>query len=282
MNQLNNRKAETGAIHELVGAVVDSFTRDRTERLIRLEERLAWFNRLVIICTVIAFGYFGYQLWGEMLAELDTHQVDARRLMRGDEASDHARSSIFLIFAAALGGPVALLAAYLVLGFFYNVANDALTKRIPLTRFLVVPALLVMGLVFLTSRREELKETLFDAYDEVELRIASAKTLREQAKAMGQQVRELHQMEAQLHALEDEPQPEDGTTLHSAQEAARTPAAERKANAVAQDEAVQRLGEMMLNLQGMSLQPPAQGSEPSTANPPSSPPTAAIPTSPGR
>jgi hypothetical protein len=257
---VNNRKPETGAIGELFGALADSFTHNRTDRLLLLEDRLALLRRWAVIGIAIAFAYLGYQLWGELRSELDTHQIGAEqvRALDADEASDEASSSIFLIFAVALGGPIALIVGYLVFGFIYNVLHDALIRHIPLARFFVVPVLLLMGLLLLESRRDVVKEMLFAVYDEVEYRIASASTLREQARVMGERMKELRQMEAQLRALNDESQTYSETP-RSLQEAARTGATESvPADTVTQDEAVRRLGEMMLQLQGMSLQQPGE------------------------
>lgn len=265
---MSNRKSETGAIGTLLGAVVDSFTHNRTDRLILMEDRLALLRRWAVIGIAIAFAYVGYQLWGELRSELGTHQFEAEqaRTVDADEAGDEARSSIFLIFAIALGGPIALLVGYLVFGFIYNVLHDALTRYIPLARFFVVPILLLMGLLLLESRRDAVKEMLFDVYDEVEYRIASASTLREQARVMGERVKELRQMEAQLNALNDESQTYSEIP-RSLQEAAPAGATESvPADAVTQDEAVRRLGELMLQMQGMSLQQPGEVNGPPPAD----------------
>lgn len=262
MNLVSNRKSGTGVIGTLLGAVADSFTHNRTDRLILLEDRLVLLRRWAVIGIAIAFGYLAYQLWGELRSELDTHQLGARqmRAVDADAANDEARSSIFLIFAIALGGPIALLVGYLVFGFIYNVLHDALIKYIPLARFFVVPVLLLMGLLLLESRRDVVKEKLFDVYDEVEYRIASASTLREQARVIGERMKELRQTEAQLQAMSEESQAhsEMSSSLQEAAPAGAT--ASVPADAVSQDEAVRRLGELMLQLQGMSLQQPDVGS----------------------
>lgn len=251
---MNDMQKNPGHISELFGAVADSFTHNRTARLTRLEDRLVWLRHWTIIGAVMMFAYFGYQLWGELRQELGPYHAATERVgdVVTDDAADEARTSIFLIFAAALGGPIVLIIGYIVLGFIYNVCHEALVRRIPLSRFMVVPLLLLMGLMFLESRRDELKGHLLQGYDAVERRIASAKSLQQQARAAGEKVREMRQMEAQLQALSDGRQMDD--IPHSTQE--RVPgSATSEANGatIGQDEAVRRLGEMMLQLQGLSL-----------------------------
>lgn len=257
---MSDMQKNPGHLSELFGAVADSFTRNRSARLTRLEDRLVWLRHWTIIGAVMMFAYFGYQLWGELRQELGTYHAATERVddvVTDDAAADDARTSIFLIFAAALGGPIVLIIGYIVLGFIYNVCHEALVRRIPLSRFMVVPVLLIMGLMFLESRRDELKGHLLQGYDAVERRIASAKSLQQQARAAGEKVREMRQMEAQLQALSDGRQMDD--TLHSTQE--RVPGSgtsDANGATIGQDEAVRRLGEMMLQLQGLPLPPQQQ------------------------
>ena len=257
MNHLSD-KQEPGALSQLIGAVADSFTRNRTPRLTQLEERLSWLNRWAVIGLVMVFAWFGYQMWGEIRSVLEEPTAAQASTLAVDDSGDEARSSIFLIFAVALGGPVALLAGYLVLGFIYNTLHDALVRRVPLARFVVVPALLIAALMLLESRREAFKEELLDLYAAAEQRIASAKSLRQQARAAGEQVQQLRQLEAQLRSLSNELAAGSEADGRSPERASASFTAEGEP--ISQEEAVRRLGEMMLEWQGLSAQAQGQGS----------------------
>jgi len=252
--QENDRQSQAGMMTELFGAIADSFTRERTARLTRLEERLARLRYWAVIGMVVAFAYLGYELWGELRAESGAYLTGSRSAVAAAESSDEARSSIYLIFAAAVGGPIGLIVGYMLLGFFYNLLRDALIKRVPLARFLVIPALLLMGLMLLDTRREELKLYLFEGYARVERHIASARSLRTQAKVAGEQLQALRQREAQWQGQTDEGESE---SLDSP--SPTLTAGDSRGEEISEDEAVRRLGEMMLQLQGMSLQQPNEG-----------------------
>lgn len=252
MGKPDNTQGDRGIVGELLGAVADSFARDRTARLLRLEGRLFLLRRWVLVVLAMAFVHFAYQLWGEVAAEYQALEERAAGVAAAD-AGDGARSSLFLIFAAALLGPLALFGAYLVLGFLYNVIYDALLKHVPLVRFLLFPLLLLFLLLSLGSRHDSLKQYTLDGYALAEHHIAAAKSLRQQARAAGEQVRELRGLEAQWQ------EPGNGMAGdgHSEHFVATAPD-----EAIAQDEAVRRLGELMLQLQGLSLQQPPATSEP--------------------
>src|SRR5512143_1413330 len=107
MNQVNEKNEKTNSQSELIGAIADSFHRNQTERLRRLEGRLRWISTWGSYAIIIALAYMGYQIWIDLWTELDVHAgQQAITYSPAADRFDDSRSSIFILFAIALGGPV--------------------------------------------------------------------------------------------------------------------------------------------------------------------------------
>lgn len=147
-----NRETEPqSTLMKTVGAVADSFSRKKTERLAALEARLQMLGSLVSYLLLAVIAYRLFHIWLEVSNSLDGSSLPdspgalPAAASTADSAID-SRGSMFYIFGAALVGPAVLFLAYVVLGSIYNVTLSTLSHAIPLLRFAFMPVLLWFAL----------------------------------------------------------------------------------------------------------------------------------------
>jgi len=291
MNKIKEKDEKANSPSELIGAIADSFHRNQTERLRRLEGRLGWLSTWATYAIIIALAYLGYQIWIDLRTELDV-PAGPRAIVYSPAADrfDDSRSSIFILFAIALGGPVLAVAGYLILGFIYNVLHDVLVHRIPLARFVVVPALLMMVLIGMDTHRVQLKSSILDGYAAVQRRIASANYIRQQAHESAKNLQQIRQAEQELNESDANESAADDAAISQQEDTQNSTAQSQDTTKVPPEEAVRQMSEMMEKLQNMlpaeddhsvkpaqPSSPPLPGSAPNQPTPPVNAPSQPTP-----
>ena len=160
---------------EFFGAWLDLFRQERSERAHRLEMRLEQLARWAVYLLLGLAAWYGYQYWhGVLLPELNWAREGGET---GTVSAGQSRESLFLIFAAALAGPVVLLVAWMVVGFGYRLLRDSIVRLFPPLRHLLVPLLLLAGLHTGGLYQEELTDLLVDGYLAVDGRVGQARAV---------------------------------------------------------------------------------------------------------